>query len=90
MSRTFALVCHDCAVAYWAGQSSKAGCLGGYIYTSLDLDAFLFGHKNHRLEFGDDEFIGVDYDEFKAPPLDQIIGPDAAPLPEPPHREPQT
>ncbi len=56
MSRTYELICHECQQALWVGQGNP-GC--EYIYTTPEhlqaLKDFLFAHRNHRLEFGDDE-----------------------------------
>lgn len=65
MSRTHAIVCHDCKVSLWIGQGSDERA---YIYTTepelTALKRFLFCHARHRLEFGDDEFVGVEYREL--------------------------
>ena len=58
MSRTFELACHDCEVALWVGQGNPGN---EYIYKNeehiLALQKFLFDHRNHTLEFGDDEYF---------------------------------
>lgn len=63
MSRTYEILCHDCKVSLWIGQGSGEKA---YIYGTeqhkKQLRDFLFGHQNHRLEFGDDEaFSLLDY-----------------------------
>lgn len=63
MSRTYELLCHDCRVSLWIGQGSGDRA---YIYGDdphkKALRDFLFGHQNHKLEFGDDEpFSMLDY-----------------------------
>jgi len=60
MSRTYELLCHDCRVSLWIGQGRDESA---YIYTDdlhrQALRDFLFGHQNHRLEFGDDEPFSI-------------------------------
>lgn len=60
MSRTYQLVCHDCKVRLWIGQGNPNR---EYIYTTEEalrlLQDFFFGHQRHRIEFGDDEFMGL-------------------------------
>jgi hypothetical protein len=64
MARTYEILCHDCKVSLWVGQKG-AGQPDerAYLYTSAEhlsaLRDFLFGHQNHRLEFGDDEAFSV-------------------------------
>lgn len=57
MSRTYEILCHDCKVRLWIGQGWPE--TRQYIYKTDEyitrLEQFLFGHQNHRLEFGDDE-----------------------------------
>ena len=71
MSRTYELLCHECRVSIWIGQRN-AGSDRPYIYTTANelekLRTFLFGHQNHRLEFGDDEpFSFLDYKSLDEP-----------------------
>jgi len=63
MSRTYEIICHDCKQRIWIGQGSGDKA---YIYRTeketKNLSDFLFGHQNHRLEFGDDEpFSTLEY-----------------------------
>jgi hypothetical protein len=63
VSRTYELVCHDCEVALGVGQGWPEK--RQYIYKTvahLDaLETFLFTHQRHRIEFGDDEHMDLDY-----------------------------
>lgn len=49
MSTTYTLVCDDCKVKYWAGQSS--GCCPNTLYSEEKVAAFLYGHCGHQLRF---------------------------------------
>lgn len=61
MSRTYDIACHDCRVTLWIGQGSGDNA---YIYSTVDhlkeQRDFFFAHQRHRLEFGDDEVMGLD------------------------------
>jgi len=46
MSRTYSLVCDDCKVEYWCGQSL-------HIYSAEKTAAFLHEHEGHKLRFVD-------------------------------------
>lgn len=64
MSRTYRILCHECRVSLWIGQGSgeRAYIYGDDLYKKALRD-FLYGHQNHRLEFGDDEpFSLLDYE----------------------------
>ena len=65
MSRTYEILCHDCKTKLWIGQGSGEKA---YIYGTdahrKQLRDFLFGHQNHRLEFGDDEEFHCKYDDY--------------------------
>jgi len=69
MSRTYSIVCHDCRKRLWAGQGWPK--TKPYIYKDEKyikaLEDFLFNHQQHKLEFGDDEYLnGIDdYEEVK-------------------------
>jgi hypothetical protein len=65
MSRTYDIVCHECKVGLWIGQSERNE-RGGKIYTvSPEIDYFadfLFAHKGHPLEFDEDQRLWKLYD----------------------------
>jgi hypothetical protein len=62
MSRTYEIVCHDCRSRLWIGQGWPDTRV--YLYGGDDhfkaLEAFLFGHQRHRIEFGDCEVLDLD------------------------------
>ncbi len=68
MSITNHLMCEDCNIRVWIGQSD-------YIYTGKEdidkLEAFLFNHVNHKLVFVGDSMLG-DSDPIDAELRDNI------------------
>jgi hypothetical protein len=60
MSNTYSIVCDECKVAYWCGQSD-------YIYCKEKMAEFLHEHLGHTLRFvidcGDDSI--VDYRDWE-------------------------
>lgn len=61
MSRTYNIVCRDCEVRLWIGQGNEGT---EYIYKTDEalrlLQAFLYSHQRHKIEFGDSEHLQVD------------------------------
>jgi hypothetical protein len=67
MSMTYTLVCDDCKVSYWAGQShAREG--SHYLYSPELVGGFLFAHQGHALRYindmNDDE-RSLDYREYE-------------------------
>lgn len=58
MARTYDIVCHDCKTYLWIGQ----GTVGrdARLYDKEKIATFLFGHLNHRLEFGEVQALDLD------------------------------
>lgn len=91
MSRTYEIICHDCKISLWIGQGHPRqdpnDHTDQYLYTTDDaianLNAFMFGHMNHVLEFGDDEwFSGLGYKDMEHPEEEPPSWEVLKPLPE--------
>jgi hypothetical protein len=63
MSSTYSLVCDDCKVKYWAGQSSKSE----RTYSHKKTDKFLFDHVGHNIRL-----IGDLWDDEKSESYEEI------------------